>query len=732
MVKDKFSKFADWVDGHQKKAALAVVSLIVLGFFVHGLQFTGPVYLADETGYLTKAAAIAGHVTDTASSYSAGYSLFLAPAFLFFSDATQAWRAVMLINALLWGGVFYLLFHLLLHLFPKEKPSRLLLVSAACALYPSWITMSGYAFSTPATVFVFMLSLLLLVTLDKKHPARYAWFGVTAGYLYWIHTVGIVFIAVAILFLMTRLFVDRNYRNFLSAVTPMIVMVIVYTLFIQNWLNDIMTPAGQIAWSHYGGVVSALLDHRGLLLRTEVFWRRFLSMLMGQAGQLLIASFGIVAYAVFAQRGVFKFRKKEVVRSTKRILDNKQLVVLAVSILSVLGAIIFGSLVLAIHQSIHLPIGSYFIVYGRYSELFVLPLIAIGLLVSWRSTWPLKAAYITLILGSISYILAAQGAARPPEQTVNIPSFWPVVLYNDWFMFWFAVGSLGILVVAFMVRFVGKRALIVLLPVMMLCVNYQNMHHHTLLAEGSRGSALTGFIDSMYKKNSCVGFEYNPKSAIDGGLDNNRLRLLAYENFTHKFQRMSLERWKSSCDGPFITSLVYSAEDLEGAQYIAREELSGLYVIVKKDDISRTPKDYPNGEGIYISSDNPECVKSGCFIELPNEMKTFSMVGDVVDDKLVAQNVEGVLTFGPYTNVAAGNYVLEFNADVTDSGTSSVELELQSNRKDKQTIQHLSDKLTTDGVYRFSLSEPVEGFQVIITVHKGATAEVREYTIKRV
>lgn len=297
-------------------------------------------------------------------------------------------------------------------------------------------------------------------------------------------------------------------------------------------------------------------------------------------------------------------------------------------------------------------------------------------------------------------------------------------------MLWFVVGSLGVLIIAYLVRFKGKIMLLLLVPVTFLCIHYQSVFHHKLLNEGSRKSALTTFIKGVYSKNQCIGFEYNTKTPIDEGLDNNRLRLLAYENFTHKFQRMTLEQWKNSCEGPFITSQVHNEKDLKGAQYVAREELSGLLVIARKEDIKRFQEDYSNVDGLYVSGTDPKCVIDGCLVEQANEMKMFSRVGKVVNDELIVNNTEGVLAYGPYTELSKGSYVLEFNAEIINSSNSFIEVQIQSNNDDGDII-YLSDKLITNGKYYFKLNESAKRFQVLITVHKATSAKIRNYKVKR-
>ena len=58
-------------------------ALLAIFLFIVNLFIKGPMIQADEGSYLANAAALAGFHNDMASSYHAGYSLLIAPAFWF-------------------------------------------------------------------------------------------------------------------------------------------------------------------------------------------------------------------------------------------------------------------------------------------------------------------------------------------------------------------------------------------------------------------------------------------------------------------------------------------------------------------------------------------------------------------------------------------------------------------------------------------------------------------------
>lgn len=136
-------------------SALGGIAVFLI-YFIFSLQYKIPMYLSDETAYMTKAAAIAGYPTDMASSWYAGYPLLLAPLFWIFSDPFVIWKGVMFLNALMFGASFAILFYLMVYIFPDKSIKQILTAVAVSALYPAFISMSGYSFATPGFILCFM------------------------------------------------------------------------------------------------------------------------------------------------------------------------------------------------------------------------------------------------------------------------------------------------------------------------------------------------------------------------------------------------------------------------------------------------------------------------------------------------------------------------------------------------------------------------------------------------
>ncbi len=546
--------------------------------FLNGLQFSGPVYLADETGYLTKAAALAGHVTDTASSYHFGYSLFLAPAFYVLSPS-NVWAGVMFMNALAWGASLFLLFRLIKNLFPSTAPYKVVLACAASAIYPSWIITSSYAFSSSLFVLILIVVLNLFV-IKRPHNSRVSFLlGGSLGFLYWVHPLAIALYPGIFLVLLYRSYLRHTYRPLIVLFGTLAVMIIVYKFALHPLLNNIMTPDGYEVWNHYddvaGGNISAFE-----YARSEKFWLAFFSMVLGQVSQIIIATFGIALFPVLELvRKLYKIKGSILVKA-KMLIEDQMLIIVFLLWTAVVCASIMGSLTFLMYWGLNGELQYHHWIYGRYTELYIWPLLVFGLLSSWRvkdvgMILPALVA-VGVMLNFITMKLVSDDFLNFPV----IPSFWPSVLNDEInYLVWFIFGTTVFSIIVVLVRCIGKLALVLLIPTIFLTVNFQNNFHHVLERAVSVDEIV--FSKNLFRSNTCIGFEYNKGQSIGNGKSNVALRLIAYENYNHSMQRMSLREWAQECEGPFITHKIYSESELAGAKYVAHDQNSGLYLITK-------------------------------------------------------------------------------------------------------------------------------------------------------
>ena len=289
--------------GIAEKAEYALAILVTSAFFLANLPIAGPVYQADEGGYLANAAAIAGFSVDVASSYYAGYSLLLAPAFSLANSPESVYLVVKLINSLLWGGVALLAFRTLAMAFPTVARGRLLWCLLVALLYPSWIVMSGYAFSSTAVVLTFILSAFWLLRIQSFGGMNWLWFAVAVGYLYSIHPSSAAIVVSSTITLLLLGHVRGEWHWCVAAILLLFGCALAYSLWLAPGLAVTMTTGDYPMESHYPSaskVLSSLITLDGIL--------KLAICTMGQITYLMLSTYGLITIPfiwLLRQRPIF-------------------------------------------------------------------------------------------------------------------------------------------------------------------------------------------------------------------------------------------------------------------------------------------------------------------------------------------------------------------------------------------------------------------------------------------
>ena len=171
--------------------ALCVAAATLLGSLLH----PGLVVQADEGSFLLNAAAIAGKLRYSALlyDYASGYSFFLAPAFVLFSDFDHVYRATLLINALIVMATPFALYRLTTLLRPDIGSASHVLAAAAASCYSQVLVLGQFALSDNILVPLYAWSLAFAATALSRDEGRVraaVYSGICAGCLVLVHPRG--------------------------------------------------------------------------------------------------------------------------------------------------------------------------------------------------------------------------------------------------------------------------------------------------------------------------------------------------------------------------------------------------------------------------------------------------------------------------------------------------------------------------------------------------------------
>ncbi|MEF3074312.1 hypothetical protein V2P20_04680 [Methylobacter sp. Wu1] len=676
-----------------KKAAMPsylIIVLIPLFFLFYSREYSGPAYLADEIGYLTKAAFLGGHVVDGSSSYHGGYSFFLAPVFAIFDSPSVAWSGAMVINALLWFGSFFLLNQLLTIWNSDISGVSRFFALLVSALYPAWVTMSGYVFPTSAFVFIFLCCVITLTKRQTTNALSIVPHSLCVGYLYWIHPTGLSVALASFITIFATDRLEKNYRTIVIHLSLVILLILLYKKGLHAWLSVAMTPDGYSVHEHYPSVSSFYNK-----ITEPHLWVDLTAKLLGQISYITISSFGLALFGL-----VICFNKGITLFSSR--YGNDSHVISTISLfmaLSLFFVVCIGAAMFAAEGVTRIDHW----IYGRYVDGTVLPVLTVGFLALRQSK--IKSVVILVAIMTISgaeYLIEMLNISGPENNLVNTPAFWPqYVIDNVNFPRWIMAGSIGILCVVIL----GEYAAVpLMIGSFILSSTAQMEWHKNILSGHSKPTSIVDVIRINFSPGTCIGFDekFSPELSL---FQLERYSLYSFYLYNYGYRRITADEWKTNCDGPLLT---YNPQQFIGStseHMIGKEHASNLFLVVKDSNKQvEIPKSIRSRNDVsYAASRNAHCLLSGCFFIKADELAKFSQVGVIQDNQLSSSGKTGYLFYGPYRKLDKGSYYLIVHGDFFGGDTAVIDIASDRGRK-----VHYEGKLCNAGCLTREVRVPFE------------------------
>ena len=368
-------------------AALVLLRLLLVPFR------TGPVLFADETGYAMAARGLAGGAggqLSTTSFFHGGYSLLIAPGYAAFANPTTAYRAALVLGALLAASVLPLNY-LLVRRTTTASPGLALSAGAVGASFPTlWVfsqtTTAEVLLSPLLLVALLLLDGLLAATTRARQALLGALLGVVVAASVAVH--GRMLVAAGVLVLGTCVLLARRRLGPRSALAVLAALAggLVLVRLLDAAVLALGYPDRQPA-----SVVTALQ-----VLGTPAGSRHAMGNLLGQGWYPLVATFGLLPLSLplLLDRGAPLRRRAPVV---------------ALATLTV-GLLIAGAIYLDVRSRPDQ------LVYGRYAEVGLPILAALGLVAVVQRPPTARRA-----VGTAVVVLAATGCIAVVRQASAIP-----------------------------------------------------------------------------------------------------------------------------------------------------------------------------------------------------------------------------------------------------------------------------------------------------------------------
>lgn len=324
---------------------------------------TGPLVVADEIGYLTNARVLAGGVPgqmSLAPFYRGGYSLLIAPILAAAGSPETAYRLVLVVNAALAAALVPLVYLLLTRC---VGASRVAAVGSALAagLYPSVTSYSQVALSENLLLPLFVAWLLCwgIAVRSRSNRSVTTWTTAAAACavaLWATHGRMIVVLAVTVAALAALALVrERGPRLVLPA-----------CVVVAGGIAAVHVLDSFLIRRSYGGHAPDEAGQRLSTLGTASGVGGFLRNLIGQSWYVAVASLGLALVAAAPTPSV--------VRNLRCRRASVADVVLALTLLTGVGLLVVSAL------SFPDAVRPDMLIYGRYVEPVVPPLLALGLL----------------------------------------------------------------------------------------------------------------------------------------------------------------------------------------------------------------------------------------------------------------------------------------------------------------------------------------------------------------
>jgi hypothetical protein len=405
------------------------------------------------------------------------------------------------------------------------------------------------------------------------------------------------------------------------------------------------------------------------------------------------------------------------------MVDDKLNRIVLTSVLIILGVILMSTVSFSISRR---PIRVDYWIYGRYSEAYLLPILIIGVVASWKKYNLLIVPLLLSVIGLfLSINISEINTKLMDNNIVNSVSFWPNAIRGDVdFTYWFLIGALTILVLSILIKYVGKSALILVIPIYLITIINQNEWHNNILAGYSKNPQMYNFIAENYSQQDCIGFELDEDKQIIGIIENERMKLLSYYLYSYNFNRMSYVDWYNNCEGPYVTTNDDYVKDLDTV-YVAREKDSGIFVITKSNQTKEFKYNPSELNDLYINTDDEECVARGCFILDASELQKYTVVGvrDEENNSLKTSE-QGIFLFGPYYGLKKGSYKIFLDAEIR--GSLGNNIYVKSNKGQKI---HYQSNMIENKIYPFTIEDDVDDLEVSIVTDGNSEVIIKGYSI---
>lgn len=492
--------------------------------------------MRDEAGYLANAAAFAGYQFDGASSYHAGYSLLLAPAYWLFDNPWWIYRATQAVNLALTVVTVVLVIRFVRELEPNQSRRNILLATLVSVAYPAFSTFSAFAMSENASIPLFVLACHGCLRATRQGGMYWCYWGLAAGAMFIVHPVGMATIVAGACVGAWLAIERKDARGYLTYLLAAAACVALDGWLLRPWLTERLTPPGLSPMLHYPSLrdlFSAVLELQGA--------KDFAVRVAGHAFYLLVGTVWLSWFMLARAVGSVRDRA----RSTGQSVDAA---VMSFMVLSVAGTACLSALMFSSSRSLQQD----HLMYGRYVESLLAPVLAVGFLAALREGSRKVLAWGFVLAVVLALILTFGITGSDDVNRLNVSALWESDVLGGWNPLEWAAIAMGCAVLAYAWRNAFAHALVVIAVfVFATLVTYRTYIVPCYDLFGAR-NMIAHHVRTQYPaRTHCLGVDASGREGLV--LFDAPFAKFGTQLFDYGIRRMSPEQWQQQCDGPLIS-----------------------------------------------------------------------------------------------------------------------------------------------------------------------------------
>ena len=640
-VRNKYSLFIKSATGNSK-GVLFACTLIILIASLYNLCNLNQIYiLHDEFGYWNNAAFLAGYdwsgISSISPYYSFGYSVILAPFFFFFSDPVIMYRAAIVLNAFLYVFSFLLSVACVRRLFRDLSFSFTAAVCLLTSLYCNNLIQVNMTWSEALLYFLFWVLTYSFIRYEETDGL--GWLLLFLGglaYAYVVHQRALSVVIAGVLSVIISKLISgsrASLRNLLIGVGILAVLFIAAVL-VKTWLQ------GSI-WVWEDSSVAARNDYSGQIGKVLRIFTEFDSL------KSFLIEFAGKFFYLFVASGflIYWGMRKCVCETIQGVRSRRPRVIW----LFLLTSVIFT---MGISAVFFLDGGRLdIILYGRYTEFTVGPLLALGVLHLYRERPGLRSFLFALVLFGVCGVIIRPSLNGAGDYIYAMavgtsPFYTPQTREFHWL--WCMAVSVALACVVYAAARLRRKWVVI--PAVLLLLFYWFVCSRQVMDNGINYSQqyienVPILTEAIRDTDDSVPVYF--VSNDDFGVENWRIEHVQYLMPEKRIQKIDRDNLADLTGDYFLIHLGMAHMDMD--RYDILTQSYGMVLMYPQDSaLSQKCVEY-KAEHPYTFTDTMMQSQTGPDIHTP-----------------VSDHIEGFLTYCQYISLEEGNYTAGYRLNISD------------------------------------------------------------------